>query len=513
MLDDYENASEKVPGQKVASQKGPEQNFLEEIRKDPSLKKNDDVFLNDIEHAHFNYFVDQSDPDTGLTKDRSTDDSAASIAAVGFSLSSYPIGVERGWISRDQAADYTLKVLKTLWNAPQGDAAEGMAGDHGLFYHFLNMKTGTRMWKSELSTIDTALLMSGVLFAKNYFNGDSNKEAEIRNLADKLYRRVDWSWMQNPDKSVSMGWNPETGFIKAEWQGYCEAMILMLLGLGSPTHPLAKGSWDKWLSTETMNTYGGQTYIDFRPLFGHQYSQAWIDFRGIMDDKTKSLGFDYFENSRRATLAQYAYGEKNPLGFKDYSKLDWGWTACDGPGDAFNKSKSANLSLLPSYDEMLEKVNPGTVAGRSILNSYFAERLKSANKRFLLPDDKQEQHFFSYMARGAPDSVDDGTIAPTAAASSIAFAPEVVLPTLRHWRQDRPEIWTKDGFKDAFNPTADPGKRSGWVDSDMIGIDQGPIVMMTENYRSGMVWNIMKKDSYLQDGLKKAGFTGGWLGR
>lgn len=487
--------------QKTAKPEEVTQRFLDAVNSVPALRKvADEALLDDTEHAHFNYFVDQSDPKTGLTKDRSQPDSAASIAAVGFSLTSYPIGVERGWVTREQAADYTLKVLRTLWNTPQGDKAEGESGYHGFFYHFLDPKTGTRAWKSELSTIDTALLMSGVLFSKNYFNGESKDETEIRDLADKLYQRVDWQWALNSDKRVSMGWNPESGFIKYDWQGYCEGQILLLLGMGSPTHPLPKDVWDKFNSTESLYTYGGQKYIDFRPLFGHQYTQSWVDFRGINDDKNRSLGFDYFENSRRATLAQYEYGQKNPLGFKDYGKYDWGWTASDGPGDAYNQPQGfqPRNSLLMNRLKDLAQTSPSTLPGRNLLNNYF----------LLQP---LQTHFFSYIARGAPESTDDGTIAPTAAASSIAFAPEVVLPTLYHWRLNRPEIWSRDGFKDAFNPTADPKKPSGWVDTDSLGIDQGPIVLMTENYRSGMVWDTMKKDPYLVKGLKQAGFTGGWL--
>jgi hypothetical protein len=425
----------------------------------------DEALLDNIEQAHFNYFRDESDPVTGLTRDRSRPDAAASIAAVGFSLTSYPVAVERGWVSRDEAADYTLKVLRTLWNTPQGDAAKGQSGNHGFFYHFLDQKTGTRTWNSELSSIDTALLMSGVLFARDYFKGDTAAETEIRDLADKLYKRVDWPWMLNEQKRLSMGWFPESGFISYDWQGYNEAMILHLLGMGSPTHPLPAETWTNYTATDALRNYGGQEYIDFPPLFGHQYSQSWVDFRGIMDAKNRSLGFDYFENSRRAALAQNYYAIKNPGGFKGYSNLDWGLTACDGPGDSYNRK-------LPS--------------GKTL-------------------------EFLSYSARGAPNYIDDGTIAPTAAAASLPFAPELVLPTLRHWRNDRPEIWSREGFKDAFNPSAAPEKPSGWVDEDTLGIDQGPVVLMTENYRSGMVWNIMKQDRYLIDGLKKAGFSGAWL--
>lgn len=511
----------------------------------PALKPADNALLDEIEHAHFNYFVDQSDPVTGLTKDRSTKDSAASIAAVGFSLTSYPIAAERGWVSREEASDYTLKTLKTLWNAPQGQQAQGEGGSHGFFYHFLDPKTGTRMWNSELSTIDTALLMSGVLFAKDYFNGNSKEETEIRDLADKLYKRVDWTYMLNSDNRVSMGWLPESGFIKSDWQGYNEAMILELLGMGSPTHPLPASVWQKYHDTDTVKTYGGQTYIDFPPQFGHQYSEAWVDFRGIMDAKNKSLGFDYFENSRRATLAQNYYADQNPAGFRGYSKLDWGLTASDGPGPNFAPSSatdkpstavqglglfaprvarlddSADSKPSASAYEKRTGRRPDPPGGsqsnpfefKSSLapkpSSGFAPRAQT----FLEPRDAAPQppKFLSYSARGAPDYIDDGTIAPTAAASSIVFAPELVLPTLQHWRSDRPEIWSQDGFKDAFNPTADPKKNSGWVDTDTIGIDQGPIVLMTENYRTGFVWNTIKKDPYITEGLRKAGFTGSWL--
>ncbi len=426
--------------------------------------KADESLLDEVEHAHFNYFIEQTDKQSGLTKDRSAAGSPASIAAVGFALSSYPIGVERGWMSREQAADNCLKALKTLWNAPQGDAAQGDSGTHGFFYHFIDTKSAARAMNCEVSTIDTALLMSGVLFSKDYFNGNSKNEIEIRDLADKLYKRVDWNWALNADNRLSMGWKPESGFIKSDWQGYNEAMIMLVMGLGSPTHPLPADTWNKYTATESISNYAGQKYIQFEPLFGHQYSHSWLDFRGIKDAQNQAIGIDYFENSRRATYAQNYYAQKNPLGFIGYSKLDWGLTACDGPGQVFNRKDG-----MKTFD------------------------------------------FLTYAARGCPAGVDDGTIAPTAAASSIAFAPELVLPTLRHWRTARPEIWSPIGFKDAFNPTAIPTKPSGWVDSDCLGIDQGPIVMMTENYRTGLVWNTMKRDQYMRDGLKRAGFKGAWL--
>lgn len=418
----------------------------------------DQQMLDKMQRAHFEYFKQESDPVTGLTKDRSTDSSPASIAAVGFSLTAHPVAVSRGWISREEAADYTLKVLKNLSETPQGPDAKGTSGDHGFFYHFLDPKTGLRQGENELSTVDTALLMGGVLFSKNYFDGNSPKEAQIRELADNLYKRVDWPWALNAEGRLSMGWTPEHGFISADWQAYNEAQILLLLAMGSPTHPLPASAWEKFMSTSKVVEMNGQKSLEFGPLFGHQYTQIWMDYRGINDATNRKLGFDYFENSRRAAIAQQQYAIANPMGWKGYSALDWGLTACDGPGDVVKN-----------------------VDGKPI-------------------------EFKSYNARGFPNAPDDGTIAPTAAASSLPFAPEIVLPTIKHWYDNRPEIVGPLGFRDAFNPTFDAAKPSGWVDGETLGIDQGPILLMAENYRTGMVWAQMKKDPYLNTALKKAGF-------
>jgi hypothetical protein len=425
-----------------------------------------DAFLDSIEKQHFQYFQTEKDQTTHLTRDRSRPDSACSTAAVGFSLSAYPAAIERGWINKSDAADQTLKILNTLYGAPQGESASNTAGAHGFFYHFIDPKTGLRAGRSELSTVDTALLMAGVLCAKNYFTGDTKEEKDIREVADKLYSRVDWNWAMNGKPRMALGWSPESGFIPYEWGGYNEAMVMMLLAMGSPTHAIPKESWQNYTATNNVTEYGGQKYIDFKPLFGHQYTHTWVDFRGIHDDQNRKLGFDYFENSRRATIAQNYYAIKNPQGWRGYGPLNWGWTACDGPKDS-----------------------SGTVSSDIV-------------KKF---------GFLGYSARGAPNGIDDGTIAPTAAAASLPFAPHVVLPTLYNWRAKHPELWTSEGFVDAFNPTAMPDKPSGWIAPDRLGIDQGPIMLMTENYRSGLVWNLMKKDPYLKTGLKKAGFTGGWL--
>lgn len=421
--------------------------------------------LEDLERAHFNYFVKNSDPVTGYTKDRSTPDSASSIAATGFSLSAHLAAADRGWITREQAADYTIKVLRTLWNSPQSDAEQGAAGYKGFYYHFLDQRTGLRTWNCELSTIDTALLMAGVLSSQSYFDKDSDKENEIRDLARKLYDRVDWNWAMNGKDTMSMGWEPKSKqMFNASWQGYNEAMILLTLGLGSSTHPIPAKAWQDWAKTySTFTNNRGEKYISFSPLFGHQYSHSWIDYRGIKDADNQKIGADYFENSRRATYAQHEYAKQNPYGFRAYSSLDWGLTASDGPGHA-------------------QKTYNG--------KTYFFE---------------------GYSAHGAPNGFDDGTISPTAAASSLPYAPELVLPTLKHWLNKRPELMSREGFADAFNPTFDPKKNSGWVDRDRLGIDQGPIVMAIENYRTGLFWDLMKRNEAIKTGLKRAGFTGGWL--
>jgi hypothetical protein len=407
----------------------------------------------------FRYFVEQSSPRTGMTRDRSTPDSPASVAAVGFALSAYPVGVKRGYVTREQAAAYTLRTLRFLWQAPQGPAPSGVAGYKGLFYHFIDPETGARAWKCELSTIDTALLMAGVLFAQQYYTAATPAEAEIRQLADKLYRRVDWAWSMGGAAKVNLGWSPESGFMPYHWGGYSEGMILYLLGLGSPTFPLPDGTWQQWTATYRTSPGSGAPYVAFGPLFGHQYSHAWVDFKGLADPALASLGIDYFENSRRAAQAHQAYAVANPKGWVGYSALNWGLTACDGPGPRKVTVNGASRELL------------------------------------------------GYSERGIDTSHDDGTIAPTAALASLPFAPEIVLPTLRHWRQNQPELFGRYGPYDSFNASVPGPTKSGWVDKDFLGIDQGPILLMTENYRSRLVWDAMRQSPYVRRGLSRAGLV------
>lgn len=424
--------------------------------------------LEELEYRTFRYFWDLADPVSGLIPDRYPTESFSSIAATGFGLSAYLAGVEKKYISRKDAAERVLKTLRFLYKLPQGSDKTGVAGYKGLFYHFLDMHSGMRFDKVELSTIDTGLLMAGILACMQYFDAGTEEEREIRELADKLYRRVDWEWALNGKDILSMGWHPESGFIDSYWHGYNEAMVLIIMAIGSPTHPVPGSCWNAWTSKYNWTSWQGYEHVNFGPLFGHQYSHMFIDFRGIRDAYMRSKGIDYFENSRRATYAQQAYCISNPGGFNDYGKDIWGLTACDGPG--YKKS---------------------TWKGKEIV-------------------------FEGYSARGAAAgySVDDGTLSPTAAGGSLPFAPEICIPALEvmYYRYgDR--LFSEFGFRDAFNTsfTEGPGNENGWFDVDYLGIDQGPIVVMIANNRSGLIWNLMKQNRYMVDGLKKAGFTGGWL--
>jgi hypothetical protein len=434
-----------------------------------------DPFVPELEERTFRWFWDTANPENGLVPDRWPDPPFASIAAVGFGLSAYPVGVERGWVSRAEARERTLNTLRFFWNAPQGEAASGVTGHRGFFYHFIDMEDGLRFRDVELSTIDTALLIAGVLTAAEYFDGDDPGEREIRELADSLYRRIEWDWMQLPSGLVSMGWKPAQGRFTYGYEGYDEAMILYLLALGSPTHPVDASAWRAFTSTYDWAEFYGQEHVNFAPLFGHQYSHIWVDFRGIQDEYMRGRGIDYFENSRRATLAQRAYAIDNPHGWEGYGPEVWGLTASDGP----------------------------------------------VNRKIVV--DGRERQFHTYWARGAAagDIRDDGTLAPTAAGGSIPFAPEYAVGALKEMR-DRwgTHLYGEYGFLDAFNPTLDEGQQVtdgatvpgvGWFDDQYLGIDQGPIVLMIENHRSGLIWELMRENEYIVRGLCRAGFSGGWL--
>jgi len=428
----------------------------------PSLNDRD---LARLQADTFKYFLYEWNPENGLIPDSTREGAPSSIAAVAFALTVYPIGVERKYISRREAIKRTIKKLRFFHDGPEGKGTDAI-GYRGFYYHFLDMETGHRMWNSEVSTIDTAYLLAGALTAAGYFDRETRDEREIRHLADALYRRADWHWARNDALTVALGWKPETGFIKYRWTGYSEALILYILGLASPTFPLPAESYSAWTRTYKWKNLYGHEFLYAGPLFIHQLSHMWIDFRGIQDEYMRGKAIDYFENSRRAVYAQQQYAIRNPKRFKGYCEYIWGVTASDGPGPAKRR-----------------------INGRVV-------------------------RFYDYFARGIPNGPDDGTLAPWAILASLPFAPEIVLPSLNYFNQEFPEMTSHYGFKCSYNPTfADAKKnKNGWVSLGYYGLDQGPIVAMIENYRTGFLWRLMRNCPYIVEGLRRAGFGGGWLG-
>jgi hypothetical protein len=275
-----------------------------------------DPLIEDLVRTGFLYFWEAADPNTGLVKDRALADGQhdprriGSIAATGFGLTGLCIGAERGYRAKKEIEQRALRTLEYLW--------EHLPSEHGFFYHFVDVKTGAREWKSELSSIDTALLMCGVVTCGQYW-----ENSHIRKLSQKIYERVDWRWMLNGGECLSHGWKPDTGFLKNRWDAYCEHMLLYLLAMGSPTHAIPAGSWHAW--RRPVFEYEGLRYITVAaPLFIHQYSHAWFDFAAKRDRYT-----DYFENSVRATKAHKRFCVNLKSRFAEFGEELWGITASD----------------------------------------------------------------------------------------------------------------------------------------------------------------------------------------
>ena len=410
------------------------------------------------------YYLHETNPDNGLVRDKTDPDAPCSIAAVGLALATIPAVVERGVLTRKFAAKSARRRLSTFMNLPQGPEPDA-AGHKGFFYHFLDIETGRRVWNCELSTIDSAFLFAGALTCATYFDGDAEEEADVRRLADALYRRADWNWACNGGPTLTHGWTPETGFLPHRYEGYDEGLLLYLLALGSPTHPLPPESYDAYCATYQWKEIYGRELLYSGPLFTHQLSHLWVDFRGIRDAFMREHGSDYFENSRQATFVQQQYAVTNPLGFEGYGKHCWGFTASDGPGWITR-----------------------TVSG-------------------------VERQFHGYIARGVPFGPDDGTVSPWVVVASLPFAPDIVIPTLRHFARLDLGMTAPYGFKASFNQTfaVEESPTGWWVTPYHFGIDQGPVVLMIENYRSGLIWDIMRKCQAVITGLRRAGFSGGWL--
>ena len=426
----------------------------------------DSEMLDHLRRETFHYFRTAVSPANGLILDKTQPGAPCSIAAVGLGLSVYVVAVERNLLSRAEAVDRTLTLLNFFHSSHQGPEPDA-TGYKGFYYHFLDMQTGRRALQCELSTVDTAILMAGILTAASYFTDQGERESQIRKLAEILYRRVDWKWALNDGTTICHGWKPESGFLPYRWDtGYSEALLLYVLALGSPTFPVDPKGYAEWTSTFEWKTIYGIEHLYAGPLFIHQMSHVWIDFRGIHDDFNRKTGIDYFENSRRATYVQRQYGIENPLGFSHYHKSGWGLTASDGPGPAV-----LDVNGVPKV-------------------------------------------FYDYIARGAPYGPDDGTISPWAVVASLPFAPEIVIDTIRHaierlgLRGHSPY-----GFDASFNPTYPDTSRNqhGWVSPWIFGLNQGPIILMIENFQSELIWNCIRKCRYIVDGLRRAGFRDGWL--
>jgi hypothetical protein len=422
------------------------------------LSESDKKFLDTLQFYSFKYFIEEINPENGLVKDRSTKTSPASIAAVGFAYPVWAIGAEKGWITRQYAAKLTLNSLNFFWNSEQS-TEKFATGYKGFYYHFLDMQTGKRFWNCELSSIDSGLLFAGMIFARNFYNQNNEVENKIRELVTKLLNRADWNFWQrksndNNNYLINMGWK-DGEFEPLAWFGYTESLFLYVIAAGYDYKDSEKALENFHSTYQWQEPYKKEfAHVVFPPLFGHQYSFVWLNPKDLVDKYMRGKKIDYLENSRRATYVNREYSIVNPMKWIGYDSLTWGLTACDGPGDSYN------------YD----------------------------NKKF-----------YGYAARGTAglDSTefDDGTIAPTAAGGSIVFAPEICIPTLKNFKEKYPKVWSKYGMLDSFNPTLN------WVDTDYIGIDQGPIVLMIENYYNGFVWKYFMNDEVIKKGLKKLGFN------
>ena len=410
------------------------------------------------------YYLHCTNPDNGLVRDKTEPNAPASIAAIGMALATIPVVVERGVLTREFAAKIIRSRLRYLMACPQGPEPDS-SGYKGFFYHFLDIETGRRVWQCELSTIDSAFLFAGALTVATYFDRDTADEAEIRGLATALYERADWNWARDGGATLTHGWRPESGFIPYRWRGYDEGLLLYIIGLGSPTHPLPPESYAAYTeSYEWRNIYGRELLYS-GPLFTHQLSHMWIDFRGIRDAFMREHDTDYFENTRHATYVQQEYAIRNPMNFAGYGEHCWGFTACDGPGWGNRTTEGV------------------------------------------------DREYFDYIARGAPFGPDDGTIAPWVAVASLPFAPEIVVPTVRNFARMNLGMTRLYGFKPSFNQTyaVENSPTGWWVSPHHFGIDQGPVVLMIENYRTGLLWSIMRRCRPIVTGLRRAGFSAGWL--
>jgi hypothetical protein len=344
-----------------------------------NLSPGDDQFLNEVENASFLFFWEQGNTKTGMVKDRCNVRAnrlgdAASIAATGFGLTALCIGAQRGFINRTEALERVFATLRFLWRK--------LPNHRGFFYHFANPETGERMFDSEVSSVDTAILLCGVLMCREHF-----RHPAVAELVNLIFSRVDWTWLSEDTSLLTHGWTPEIGFLPSRWDYYSELMMMYLLGMGSSAHPLREETWNAW--KRLTFEYDGMRYIgSFAPLFVHQFSQAWFDFRGKRDKFT-----NYFENSVTATEVHRRFCMELSKQFPDYSEDLWGITASDS----------------------------------------------------------QQEGYVVWGGPPATGPI-DGTVVPSAAGGSLPFLPAETLRVLKAIRTRYPSAWSKYGFVNAFNP-------------------------------------------------------------
>jgi hypothetical protein len=422
----------------------------------------DEALQESLQRAAFEYFPLYTNSRNGLVADTSRENSPCSIAVLGFAFATSAVAVERGWTERAEAVQRALSALRFLRDSDQSGSSTA-TGFKGFYYHFLDMETGARVWRSELSMIDTALLIAGALTARMYFSAESPDEVELRELTEYLYRRIDWCWAQDDKPTMRMGWKPECGFLHYGWEGYSEAMLMYVLAMGSPTHPIPGDCYNAWTSTYQWENLYGRDCLYAGPLFVHHFSHAWLDFRGIRDSFMREKDSDYFENSRRAAYIQREYAKRNPHEFTGYDENGWGLSACEGP--------------------------TGTWLGVS----------------------GAAQPALGYAARGVPYGPDDGTLSAPSVVASLPFAPGIVLEAARNLLARYPEVLSGGRMSTGVNPTLTDANGSAWVSPGHYGLDQGIVMMMIENHRSGQIWQLMRACAPIRRGLCRAGFRGGWL--
>lgn len=410
----------------------------------------DEELIDRLQHAAFDYFGLHTNPANGLVADNSSNGAPCSIAAVGFALTALPAGVERGWISRNAALDNALTAAR-FFSAEQRSKEPDSISHHGFFFHFLDMQSGRRAWRSEISSIDSAILALGLLIAASYFDGTSAAERELNDLANDIVDRLDWGWMDDPQKRIRMGWKPEAGFLKPRWTAYSEALLMFALGLPDTSDPLHPGSYGEWRNGFEWSGEPDAGYVQAGPLFIHLFAHAWFDMRGVT---TGWNGLDYVENSRRAIEAQRAYAVQNPNRFKGYDADVWGLSACPGP---------ARMC-----------------------------RLVDGSRRWIP----------GYLARAVPFGPDDGTLVPWAALSCLPLTPDAAMSGVRAVIDHYPNALMEGRFIDAFNPSIRTRAGNGWYSGRCTALDQGLVVAMVENARTGLVWKLAEKSDVLRRGLE-----------